>query len=424
LKITLLGYGTRGDVQPAIVLGKGLAARGHAVRLAASNSFRGWIEGHGLEAFDGVVDVQALMASDIGRDWAMRGSDPLVQARIMKDIIDRFTWPGVEAAVRACEGAEVIFSSFTSDAYAASIAEALGAVHVSMPLQPWPMATRHGPASFAAVFPERASYLNYLVGKTLIEPSIWRWYGEIVNRLRRELLGLPPFDRKQGLASLRRALVVHGYSARVVPHPPDWPPNMHTAGYWFLDEHEGYRPPEALERFLASGEPPVCIGFGSMTSHDPAGLTRLCVEAVTRSGLRAILLSGWAGMGDVELPPSVLCIESAPHAWLFPRVAAVVHHGGAGTTAEGLRAGKPTVIVPHLGDQPFWGRRVASLGVGPKPIPRPRLSVERLSAAITQATSDPDMRRRAEELGRHIRAEDGLGAALAILERHLDAHRI
>lgn len=110
--------------------GRGLAARGRAVRLAASNSFRDWIEGRGLAAFDGVVDVQALMASDIGREWAMRGSDPMVQARIMTAVIDRFTWPGVEAAVRVCEWAEVIFRCFTADVHAASIAEALGAVHV------------------------------------------------------------------------------------------------------------------------------------------------------------------------------------------------------------------------------------------------------------------------------------------------------
>ncbi|WP_437601697.1 glycosyltransferase [Sorangium sp. So ce590] len=420
MKTTVLAVGTRGDVQPAIALGKALSARGHAVRVLAGKSFHGWIEAHGLKATPASVDTVDIMESDLGKAWVSRGTDPLAQPRILQQIIDRFGAAMAEDALRACEGAELILSSFTSDSYAASIAEASGAVQISMPLQPSILATRHGPTATVAPVPRRDSLLNLLVGKLLIEPTVWRWYGGVTNRVRTRL-GLPPQDRRGYLAALRRMLVVHGYSAHVVPHPPDWPPSFHTTGYWFLDEGGDYQPPEALERFLAAGEPPVALGFGSMTSHDPGATTRLLVDAVVRSGRRAVLLSGWAGLGDTALPDSMLRVDAVPHDWLYPRVAAAVIHGGAGTVAACLRAGRPSVVVPHLGDQLFWGRRVEELGVGPRAIPRPRLTAESLATAIHAAATDPGMQQRAGELGRKIRGEDGVATAIDHIERHLAA---
>ncbi|WP_437679653.1 glycosyltransferase [Sorangium sp. So ce131] len=420
MKTTVLALGSRGDVQPAVALGKALAGRGHDVRVLAGKSFAPWIAEHGLTAIPASVDSVDIMESDLGKEWVSRGTNPLAQSRVLQRLIERFGAAMVDDALRACEGAELILSSFTSDTYAASIAEASGAAQVSMPLQPSILATRHGPTALAAPVPRRDSALNLLFGKLFVEPTVWRWYGGVTNDVRRRL-GLAPQGRRAYMAALRRTLVVHGYSAHVVPHPPDWPPTFHTTGYWFLDEGKGYRPPEALERFLAAGEPPIALGFGSMTSHDPAATTRILVDAVARSGRRAVLLSGWAALGDTALPDTILRIDAAPHDWLYPRVAAAVIHGGAGTVAACLRAGRPAVVVPHLADQLFWGRRVEELGVGPRAIPRPRLTTEALTAAIEAATTDAGMRRRAEELGRKIRGEDGVGAAIALVERHLEA---
>lgn len=420
MKTTILALGSRGDVQPAIALGKALAARGHAVRVLAGKSFERWIAAHGLTAVPASVDSVDIMESDLGKQWVSRGTNPLAQARILQKLVDRFGDEMAQDALRACEGAELILSSFTSDTYAASIAEAIGAVQVSMPLQPSIVATRHGPAAFAAPAPRGDSLLNLLFGKLMIEPTVWRWYGGMTNRLRRQL-GLPPQRRRAYMDALRRTLVVHGYSAHVVPHPPDWPPSFHTTGYWFLDEGHTYEPPAALERFLAAGEPPVAVGFGSMTSHDPGATTRLLVDAIAQSGRRAVLLSGWAGLGDMALPETILRIDAAPHDWLFPRVAAAVIHGGAGTVAACLRAGRPAVVVPHLADQLFWGRRVEELGVGPRAIPRPRLTAEALAAAIRAVTTDARMQQHAAELGRKIRGEDGVAAAMALIERRLAA---
>jgi sterol 3beta-glucosyltransferase len=156
-----------------------------------------------------------------------------------------------------------------------------------------------------------------------------------------------------------------------------------------------------------------------MTSRDPQALNRLIVGAVARAGCRAVLLGGWGELGGGALPPAVYPLDAAPHGWLFTRMAAVVHHGGAGTTAAGLRAGVPAVVVPHLGDQNFWGRRVAALGVGPEPIPKGRLTPDRLARAIRRAAHDPAMRERSTALGARIRAEDGVGAAVAVAERYL-----
>ncbi|RIK15524.1 MAG: hypothetical protein DCC51_14575, partial [Anaerolineae bacterium] len=160
-----------------------------------------------------------------------------------------------------------------------------------------------------------------------------------------------------------------------------------------------------LTSFLAAGEPPVYVGFGSMTGNDPERLTTIALEALRLSGRRGVLLSGWAGLAAGDLPESVLKLDAVPHDWLFPRMAAVVHHGGVGTTHVGLRAGVPNIVVPFFGDQPFWGDRVHALGAGPRPIVLEELTAERLAESIGLATSDAAMRARAAEVGRLIQAD-------------------
>jgi len=419
MKISIIAFGTRGDVQPLIALGKALHARGHRVRVVASHSFSAWITGYGLEAAPSSVDIQALMLGEEGLDWVENGNDPLKQMRAIKRLVGRYGLEMMGDAWHACQDAEVIFSSFTSDVFAASIAERLGARQISTPLQPALVATRSGQATQQAPLPRRHSLINYLFGKWLLEPVGWRLMGDLTNQFRLQTLGLPAQRRRHARQPLRSALVVQGFSSQVVPHPRDWPDNIHTTGYWFLEDAPHWHPPPALVEFLAAGPAPVFVGFGSMTGRDPQRLTRLVVEALARSGQRAVLQAGWAGMGDLSLPPEIFLLGNAPHDWLFPRLSAAVHHGGAGTTGASLRAGVPTVIVPHLADQPFWGARVAALGVGPPPIPRHQLNPANLAAAIERAATDPAMRQRAGELGARIRAEDGIGTAVALIERFL-----
>jgi UDP:flavonoid glycosyltransferase YjiC (YdhE family) len=206
------------------------------------------------------------------------------------------------------------------------------------------------------------------------------------------------------------------YSPIISPKPPDWGENIHVCGYWFLDPAPYWQPPAPLINFLEAGAPPVYIGFGSMANRAPQKMAQLVQEALELSGQRGILAAGWGGLDNTNLPGNIITLDSVPHAWLFPRMAAVVHHGGAGTTGAGFRAGVPSVLVPHLGDQPFWAKRVSELGIGPVPIPRKQLTSERLAAAITTATTDQAMQARAAALGERIRAEDGVARTIEMIE--------
>lgn len=419
MKITMIAFGTRGDVQPAIALGKALKAEGHRVRILAGANFKDWIERHGLEAFASKLDIQSVMESDAGRDWVEKSGNPLAQMRVIKKLTDQTGWQSMTEAWTACRDAEVIFSSFTSDIFALSIAEKLGALHISMPLQPALFPTRIGAATMNAPLPSRKSIVNYIFGRLFLEPANWWLAGKMVNRFRREVLSLQPQTRAQYLAAKRRLFTLQAYSRHIAPHAEDWPSTIRTTGFWFLEEQNDWEPPRDLTEFLDAGEPPVCIGFGSMIGRSLEQTTRIVIDAVRESGRRAVLLSGWAGIGAAELGRRIYRLEAAPHEWLYPRVAAAVHHGGAGSTAASLRAGVPTVIIPHFGDQPFWGQRVYALGAGPKPISRHKLTAPRLAAAIGAATTNHNLKRRAEDLSAKIRAEYGIEQAVEMIEQNL-----
>ena len=270
-------------------------------------------------------------------------------------------------------------------------------------------------------------------------PKLPSWFGGSLNRLsyhitrqimwqsfrsadklaRQKVLGLPtaPFWGPYKAIQLQHLPVLYGYSSAVIPPPSDWDANTHVTGYWFLDPPADWTPPQALVEFLQAGHPPVYIGFESMSNRKPEATTALIVQALAQTGQRGIIQSGWSGLKTANLPDSVYMLDSCPFSWLFPRVTAVVHYGGAGTTSAGLRAGVPSVVIPFFGDQPYWGQRVLELGVGPQPIPRRKLTVERLAIAIQQATTDQTMRQRSADLGAKIRAEDGVARAVAVVQQ-------
>jgi UDP:flavonoid glycosyltransferase YjiC (YdhE family) len=250
---------------------------------------------------------------------------------------------------------------------------------------------------------------------------MWLLLGQALNRARRDVLGLPPIPFYGPISSfLAPRLCLDGYSALVMPPPPDWGVRHHVTGYWFLNTDSDWKPPAGLIDFLANGRPPICIGFGSMHNRDAAHVTEVVVRALDKCGQRGILLTGWEGLATVPRSDRLYSVAEVPHAWLFPQTTGVVHHGGAGATAAGLRAGVPSLLVPFMADQPFWGRRVHALGVGPNPIPRKKLSVEKLAEGIRLMITDEAMRRRAADLGARIRAEDGVGRAAELLEQYFD----
>jgi UDP:flavonoid glycosyltransferase YjiC (YdhE family) len=226
----------------------------------------------------------------------------------------------------------------------------------------------------------------------------------------RRRLGLPRASFREYVAAARRVPTVLGVSPRVVPPAPEWGPNLTPTGFWFVERTTPWEVPRELSSFLAGGPPPVYLGLGSMATADPAGVVLAFTAALQRLGRRGVLNAGWARLHSEDLPDTVLAIDGAPHDELFPRMSVVIHHGGAGTTAAALRAGVPQVVVPHIADQPYWGRRVHELGVGAAPIHRKHLSADLIVSAITSA-SRPEVVRAADVMGEGIRDEDGVGNA-------------
>ena len=258
----------------------------------------------------------------------------------------------------------------------------------------------------------------------LISPRTWQGLGDLVNRFRVKTLGLEPVSTLWAPGQLFRLKVPYTYlwSPGLIPKPADWGPEIDIAGFVFLDLASSFKPPESLTKFLEAGEPPVYIGFGSIVVDDPDKFTATIFEAVAKAGVRALVSKGWGGLGDEgNTPENIYMLENTPHDWLFPRVSAVVHHGGAGTTAIGLKCGKPTMIVPFFGDQPFWGAMVAKAGAGAsEPVPYKNLSYEALAEGIKQCLSS-EAKVSAEKLAQSIAAEgDGAGNAVDSFHNHLD----
>jgi sterol 3beta-glucosyltransferase len=225
----------------------------------------------------------------------------------------------------------------------------------------------------------------------------------------------PKFGPYLFQSTLHSAKVINGFSQHVLPRPVDWPVSSQVTGYWFFDQSQ-WQPPKALNEYLAAGPKPVYIGFGSMVSSDARSFTEMVLSAVKKSGQRAVLASGWGGLAGEEGPQSehVFFLRQAPHDWLFPRMSAAVHHGGAGTTAAAVRAGIPSVIIPFYGDQPFWARCLNRQGVAPPAVERKAMTPDTLASALA-ATRKTSMIQRAVALGMAVRAEDGIGEAVRCL---------
>lgn len=408
MNVAILTLGTRGDVQPYAALGAGLKDAGHEVTLVTGKGFEAMVSGRGLRYVTLDVDLLELAQSQEGRAALRSPRGALRLARGLRPTVQKVLLDEWEAV--ASSGAEaVVYHPKAMGGY--HVAEALGVPgFLTLPV-PALSPTRAFPVPVLPL-PDLGGALNKLSYGAFLR-SITLPYRRMINRWRERTLGLP------ALPLLASELELHGQpvrrlypcSPRVVPVPADWDESSTMTGYWLPDGGRNWRPPDELAAFLGDGPPPVYVGFGS-TSPDPEGSRDVALAALERLGLRGVLATGRSGMAS----PRTVEIEGAPHDWLFPRMTAVVHHGGAGTTAEGLRAGKPTAVFPsNFGDQLFWGRRVNALGAGPEPVPQKRLTVERLVGALRAVTEDEGTRRRAAELGETIRAEGGIARAVEII---------
>jgi UDP:flavonoid glycosyltransferase YjiC (YdhE family) len=408
MRITLVAMGTRGDVQPVLALGKGLQAAGQSVRVVAGANFESWVRSYGFD-FVPSVDMEAIMQSEDGIRWAQSSDSPRTQLAMMKRLLEQHEQAMVSPLLSLPVDADLLVSGFTSEPFVQTLSDASGVPYINAFLQPY-APTRSGAASLNALLPRRSSLLNLIIS-TLAPRIVWSISAGPANRLR-EKLSLPTHSAGSYIRATRHTPTLYGFSPQVVPSPSDWGPEKVVTGYWFLEERRDWQPPTELTAFLESGPPPVYVGFGSMSAGDPQATARLIADAVALAGQRAVVGSGWSRLSGFAAPANVYVVDHVPHDWLFERVAAVVHHGGAGTTGAGLRAGRPTMIVPHMADQPFWGRRVQDLGVGVPPIPRHKLTSSGLADGITRLTGDAALQRNAAALGARIRAEEGVARAV------------
>jgi UDP:flavonoid glycosyltransferase YjiC (YdhE family) len=415
MQATIIAAGSRGDVQPYVALGKGLKEAGHMVSFLASSDFEGLVAVHGLTFFDMGASIEAVARHMQGQ---LEGGNLLKILATMGPTAQRLVTQATVNGLRACEKSDLIVAGLGGLFVAVALSDKLGIPTVPAYLYPF-TPTRDFPAVLSPSprtgLPPWANRLSHRIAQQMM----WQTFRAADNKARRRILGIAPLPFWGPFTSLEKGndTILCGYSPHVIPVPKDWPSSIHVTGYWFLEPSREWKPPAELTAFLEAGPPPVYIGFGSMVNRKPEQVAGLVLRALHLSGQRAIVSEGWGGMKAQQHPKTVCTVGSIPHSWLFPRMAAVVHHGGGGTTAAGLRAGVPAVILPFFGDQPFWARRVHEMGVGPQPIPRRRLTVDRLADAIRSAVSSSEMRRRAAQLGERIRDENGIGRAVDVLQR-------
>ncbi len=414
MRFTMICIGSTGDVRPYVLLGRELTARGHDVAICAFGEFEPMARQNGLRFYPLSGDAREFMRSVMKP--GTKGVTYLKQVRdTLRGIIDPF----LRDLLAACADAEVIVATYFGNVIQ-SIAEQRGVPFIKThyyPMDPndnTPISSAPGLRAGKVWY--RATYsLAYLLISTLELYYLTDW---------RKQQGMPPRKLESAPSNLmngHRVPVLYAMSPLLLPRPAEWDEHIHMTGFWLDEQESEYTPPPELEAFVNAEPKPVYIGFGSMTSGDMGETLTIVQEAIRLSGVRAVISTGW---GNTELAPqeNVYVAEGyVPHDWLFQHVSAVVHHGGAGTTAAGLCAGCPTLVIPFGGDQPFWAMRVRMLGLGPTPISREKLTAPKLARALRNLTTVKSYRIAAAELGDHLRTEHGVRTAADRVEA--EVHR-
>lgn len=421
MKITICTFGTRGDTQPYVALALGLQQAGHDVTLVVSRDSAGWIRSYGINVYPQRLSLQEFVQRP-GRQDGLRGRNLIRVLRDFRSGFETYLAGVLDDCWQAAQDAEfLVLSSIAS--IGVDIAKQRNIPLAVVSLQPLFPPTRAFPMFMVPFRHSLGRGYNHLT-YTLYMRVGWLFVGGLLNHWRTMSLGLPPWrSMREMVDSLGECGTpwLYAYSPQVLPKPPDWSDNLHITGYWFLEAQPDWQPPAGLARFLESGPPPVYVGFGSVSDKDPGRRTRLVLRALELTGQRGVLQKGWGAVAPMPASAGVCYAEDVPHSWLFPQMAAVVHHGGAGTTAAGLRAGIPGIITPFQLDQYAWADRVAKSGVGLCLADSKRLTAEKLAEAIHTAVTDAALRARAAAFGARIRAESGVAYAVEVIERHAKA---
>ena len=415
-KITIIALGSRGDLQPLIILGKALKQQGHQIRVFAGKNFSDWIEAEGLEAIPCDFDYEKEFQTSQGMHTIELGESHTEMLKTMQKYSqesEQGDWVELHSILsyEACIGSDAVIA--THNLGMPSITEKIGAKQIDIAFFPFysvsyawgtPEDDQEPSDEEKAEAEKDAAALN-----------------EAINHFRKTILGLGYQSPEAYEAACRDIFQLNIFSEKLLPDTSFVNDHNHITGYIFPEDDSSWTPPPELDAFMKAGKPPISIGFGSMTMRDPEKLVNMFSDAVSEAGERAIFLSGWAKLGaNMDLPDNIFCADHVPHNWLFPRCAAAIHHGGAGTFAMATKSGIPSIVVPFWFDQFFWGKRANELGIGSKPIYRKDLNKETIMQTITQTVNDPVIKSEAAKMGKIISEENGLENAVKLIEEYIN----
>lgn len=417
MRVLILTHGSRGDIQPFVALGAALIDAGHETTLVAPASSRSFAQGYGMKVLEFEETVETLLADPDIRQGVETGFRGLKGRRMWLRCVVEYRRMMAYTLDRMASAAEqhpcdVVVHHASLPGH--EIAEKLDVPGVPTALGPYLVPTDAFPyPHFPLKVPRclnRSTYWYSEVQRRLLQGDVNAW--------RRNRLGLPPRSGHRNTLRTPRgaqATVLQAFSKHLLPAQLDYPESVNTTGFWFLPTNGECTPSELL-KFLDAGEAPVCISFGSFASGNPRRTTRIMTDAIKQAQVRAIIVGGWGGVEPDILDTDVFYTREAPFDQLFSRASAVVHHGGAGTTALALAAGRPQVLCPFIYDQNFYAERVHQLGLAPAPLPQSQLRADALASAITTVLRDGVSVDRAKRTGRAVRDENGVQNAVRTLE--------
>ncbi|HVT66184.1 MAG TPA: glycosyltransferase [Trebonia sp.] len=419
MRVLMTGVGSRGDVAPLAGLGTALRAAGHDVSIAAYGNFQDLVTRRGLGFRLVPGDPERLGASDKGQKWQEGGGGPLSSIRFLRLIAAHMREVNAAILEAARQDTDLLLAAGMGMFGGYRIADGLGLPSVGLGLQPLHPTREFLPAALTTR--SLGPWGNRALARAMMPAGIGAT--DQSSKPMWAEAGMPGYGGREMLRrqDAARWPFFYGYSPAVVPRPADWREGIEVPGYWWPPAAAEWTPPPELERFLAAGPPPVFVGFGSRNPADAGRLTGIVAAARRQAGVRMVIQAGWANLGaELREDDDVIVIGEAPHEWLFPKMAAVVHHAGAGTTGAGLRAGVPTVSVPMITDQPFWARRINALGAGPAAVPYKKLGAEALGAAIKDAVTRESYRERAQAISQRLAREDGTLPVIRAVNRLSD----
>jgi sterol 3beta-glucosyltransferase len=416
MKLTIIAIGSRGDIVPHMALSLRLMRAGHSVCLVTHLAFEELVQSYHIPFFALDDEKKEFFQSEGGDKLLDPGTSPARFAELLAQKIAEATPLYMQRPQEVCREADIIIVAFPCLLIGHALAEKYQKRLVLTMLQPMMLSTTAFPEPPDIGLPQWPRPL----GKALNQRSHRRaqqGFGQMflpsANAARKSLFNLPPLtDSFYNSLPDAVELILCGYSSLLVSKPSDWSEKIRLSGFWMLKHQEDWQPEKELVDFIHAGSPPIYIGFGSMRSYQPVETVELVEEALIRTGQRGILLVDPDAYSTQKRSDRLYLTNETAHDWLFPQMQAIVHHGGAGTTAASLQAGVPTIVVPSFGEQVFWGSQAARLGVGPRPISRTQLTAKKLAERIEAVLRNSNVKQRASEIGRYLRSENGVDQAV------------